>query len=126
MKCNDIISYEDYVAKQRKQAYDLMYPGLPNWAKDTIFDINEYMNACELSSKGIAFGCANLKSKLQEIGSYFKISKPAVLDAIRTSTKKLEFYESKIKMLELKKSVENLIIKNDISKENLQKLLEKY
>lgn len=72
MKYNDIISYEDYVAKQRKQAYDLMYPeGLPNWAKDTIFDINEYMNACELSSKGIAFGCVNLKSKLQEIGSYF-------------------------------------------------------
>lgn len=72
MKYNDIISYEDYVVKQRKQAYDLMYPeGLPNWAKDTIFDINEYMNACELSSKGMAFGCTNLKSKLQEIGSYF-------------------------------------------------------
>lgn len=68
--------------------------------------------------------CENLS--LQEIGSFFKISKPAVLDAIRTSTKKLEFYESKIKMLELKKSVENLIIKNDISKENLQKLIEKY
>ena len=68
--------------------------------------------------------CENLS--LQEIGEYFKISKPAVLDAIRTSSKKLENFESKIKMLGLKKSIENLIDKNNISKENLENLLKKY
>lgn len=69
---NNSISYNDYVAIQQKQAYDLMYPeGLPNWAKDTILDINEYMKDCELSSRCMAVGCTNLKSKLQEISSYF-------------------------------------------------------
>ena len=68
--------------------------------------------------------CENLS--LQEIGEYFKISKPAVLDAIKTPSKKLEFFESKIKMLSLKKSLETLIDKNSVNKENLQKLIEKY
>lgn len=63
---------------------------------------------------------------LQEIATYFNISKPAVLDAIRTSSKKLEFYESKIKMLDLKKSLEQFSKSKDFSKNNLQNLLKKY
>lgn len=68
--------------------------------------------------------CENLS--LQEIGSIFKISKPAVLDAIRTSSKKLESFESKIKMLGLKKSIESLIKNNSVSTENLQNILNSF
>lgn len=68
--------------------------------------------------------CENLS--LQEIAEYFNISKPAVLDAIRTSSKKLEQYETKIKALNLKKSLKDLISSNKVTKENLQKLLENY
>lgn len=68
--------------------------------------------------------CENLS--LQEIGTYFNISKPAVLDAINTSKTKLVDYESKIKMLSLKKSLTELVNSNKLSAENLQKLLQKY
>lgn len=63
---------------------------------------------------------------LQEIGTYFNISKPAVLDAIKTSIKKLELFESNIKMLSLKKSIKSLCNSNNFSKEELQKLLKSY
>lgn len=68
--------------------------------------------------------CENLS--LQEIGEYFNISKPAVLDAIRMSSQKLINYENNIKMLQLKNEINNLIKDNIVSKDNLQKLLEKY
>ncbi len=68
--------------------------------------------------------CDNLS--LQEIGDFFKISKPAVLDAIKTSTKKLEFFEQKVKMLSFKTSVKNLLEKSVVTKDNLQKLLDEF
>ena len=68
--------------------------------------------------------CENLS--LQEIGEYFRISKPAVLDAIRMSSQKLINYENSIKMLQLKNEINNLIDKDIVSKDNLKKLIEKY
>lgn len=68
--------------------------------------------------------CENLS--MQEIGNYFNISKPAVLDAINASQKKLQNYESKIKMLSLKSSLIELVKGNNLNVENLQKLLQKY
>ena len=68
--------------------------------------------------------CENLS--LQEIGEYFKISKPAVLDAIRMSSQKLLNFENKIKMLQLKNEINNLIENKVVTKDNLQKLIEKY
>ncbi len=68
--------------------------------------------------------CENLS--LQEIAEYFKISKPAVLDAIRMSSQKLINFENNIKMLQLKNEINNLIEKDIVSKNNLKKLIEKY
>lgn len=68
--------------------------------------------------------CENLS--LQEIAEYFKISKPAVLDAIRMSSQKLINFENNIKMLQLKNEINNLIEKDTVSKSNLKKLIEKY
>lgn len=68
--------------------------------------------------------CENLS--LQEIGDFFKISKPAVLDAIKTSIKKLELFEQKVKMLSFKNSVKKLLEKSVVTKVNLQKLLDEF
>ena len=68
--------------------------------------------------------CENMS--YQEIGNYFGISKPAVLDAIRTSQNKLLDYESKIKMLALKKELQRLIAKNGKNSAEIAKILENF
>lgn len=62
----------------------------------------------------------------QEIGNYFGISKPAVLDAIKKAQNKLMHFEQKIKMLELKKQLNVLVDSNNINKQELNKILKKF
>lgn len=62
----------------------------------------------------------------QEIGDYFGISKPAVLDAIKNAQAKLLDLEQKIRMLTLKKELNNLIDNGKVEKEELVKLLQNY
>ena len=62
----------------------------------------------------------------QEIGNYFGISKPAVLDAIKKAQNKLMYFEQKIKMLELKKQLTTLNETNNVNKQELTKLLKNF
>lgn len=62
----------------------------------------------------------------QEIGNYFGISKPAVLDAIKKAQNKLMHFEQKIKMLELKKQLNVLVDSNNINKQELNKILKNF
>lgn len=58
----------------------------------------------------------------QEIADVLNISKPAVLDAIKTAITKLEKYEQKIGMLALRQNLINIASGNNI-KQNLISLL---
>jgi len=62
----------------------------------------------------------------QEIANVYNISKPAVLDAIKTSQNKLLFYESKLKMLELKKQINKILSEKDDVINKLNLLLKEY
>ena len=62
----------------------------------------------------------------QEIGDYFGISKPAVLDAIKKAQKKLESIEQKVQMLALKKELNTLVDKNNVTKQELTKILKNF
>lgn len=62
----------------------------------------------------------------QEIGDYFGISKPAVLDAIKKAQKKLEGIEQKVRMLALKKELNALVDKDNITKQELTKILNNF
>ncbi|MBQ7885172.1 MAG: helix-turn-helix domain-containing protein [Clostridia bacterium] len=62
----------------------------------------------------------------QEIGNYFGISKPAVLDAIRKAQNKLIKIEQKIQMLALKKELNALIDSDKVGKKELTKILNNF
>jgi len=62
----------------------------------------------------------------QEIADYYNISKPAVLDAIKTSQSKLLFYEEKLRVLELKKQINEIISKENDVVSKLKMLLKEY
>ena len=62
----------------------------------------------------------------QEIGDYFGISKPAVLDAIKKAQNKLLKYEQKIQMLALKKELNILVDKGNVTKQELTKILKNF
>ena len=62
----------------------------------------------------------------QEIGDYFGISKPAVLDAIKKAQKKLESIEQKVQMLALKKELNALVDKEKVTKQELTKILKNF
>ena len=62
----------------------------------------------------------------QEIGDYFGISKPAVLDAIKKAQNKLEGIEQKVQMLALKKELNALVDKDNITKQELTKILKNF
>ena len=62
----------------------------------------------------------------QEIANVYNISKPAVLDAIKTSQNKLLFYESKLKMLEFKKQINKILSEEDDVINKLNLLLKEY
>ena len=62
----------------------------------------------------------------QEIANVYNISKPAVLDAIKTSQNKLLFYESKLKMLEFKKQINKILSEKDDVINKLNLLLKEY
>lgn len=59
----------------------------------------------------------------QEIGDYYNISKPAVLDAIKTSQKKLNDIENKVGFLKLKKELQKLTLCNNDIKQELINIL---
>ena len=62
---------------------------------------------------------------LSEIADLEGISRPAVLDSIHTGESKLELYESKIRMLELKNRLNNCMLNENIKLE-LIKILEEF
>lgn len=62
----------------------------------------------------------------QEIGDYFDISKPAVLDAIKKAQKKLENIEQKVQMLALKKQLNSLVDDDKVNKQELTKILKNF
>lgn len=62
----------------------------------------------------------------QEIGDYFGISKPAVLDAIKKAQNKLISIEQKIQMLTLKKELNTLVDKGNVTKQALTKILKNF
>ena len=62
---------------------------------------------------------------LSEIADIEGVSRPAVLDSIHSGEAKLELYESKIRMLELKNRLNNCMANNDIQSE-LIKILEEF
>ena len=62
----------------------------------------------------------------QEIGDYFGISKPAVLDAIKKAQNKLNNIEHKIQMLKLKKQLNVLVDTDNVNKQELTKTLKKF
>ena len=62
----------------------------------------------------------------QEIGDYFGISKPAVLDAIKKAQNKLINIEQKIQMLALKKQLNTLIDDDQVNKQELTKILKNF
>ena len=62
---------------------------------------------------------------LSEIADIEGISRPAVLDSIHSGEAKLELYESKIRMLELRNKLNNCISNKDIKSE-LEKILEEF
>lgn len=62
---------------------------------------------------------------LSEIADLEGISRPAVLDSIHSGEAKLELYESKIRMLELKNRLNNCMLNNNIKLE-LGKILEEF
>ena len=68
--------------------------------------------------------CENLS--LQEIASYFKITKPAVLDSIKKAEIKLEGFEKKLKFVDFKTQLGELAKKDNLQGKELQKLLNKY
>jgi predicted DNA-binding protein YlxM (UPF0122 family) len=62
----------------------------------------------------------------QEIGNYYGISKPAVLDAIKKAQNKLLYFEEKIRMLELKKQLNVLLDTKNVTATELDKILNKF
>ena len=62
----------------------------------------------------------------QEIGDYFGISKPAVLDAIKKAQNKLISIEQKIQMLSLKKQLNCLVDDDKVNKKELTKILKNF
>lgn len=62
----------------------------------------------------------------QEIGDYFGISKPAVLDAIKKAQNKLINIEQKIQMLALKKRLNSLVDDDKVNKQELTKILKNF
>lgn len=62
---------------------------------------------------------------LSEIADIEGVSRPAVLDSIHSGESKLELYESKIRMLELKNKLNNCMSCQDIQSK-LKKILEEF
>lgn len=68
--------------------------------------------------------CENMS--YQEIGDLLGISKPAVLDSIKTAEKKLENYENKIKFLEFKQKVNSVLKNSENVKQDINLLLKEF
>ncbi len=69
----------------------------------------------------------NNDMSLSEIANNFNISRSAVLDALNTAKRKLNEFESKLKLNHLKKSLENAVKLDDtLCKNQVKKLLEEF
>ena len=69
----------------------------------------------------------NNDMSLSEIANNFNISRSAVLDALNTAKRKLNEFESKLKLNHLKKSLENAVKLDDtLCKKKKKKLLEEF
>ena len=62
----------------------------------------------------------------QEIADSLGISKPAVLDSLRVAEKKLEKLEDKLKVLELREKLQNIVNSSTNLKQDLISLLKEY
>ena len=65
----------------------------------------------------------NENMSYQEIGELLGISKPAVLDSIKTAENKLENLEKKLKVLELRQKLQHLLDNSNSLKQDLISLL---
>ena len=68
--------------------------------------------------------CDNMS--YQEIGDVLGISKPAVLDSIKTAEKQLENFENKIKFLEFKQKVNGILKSSANIKQDINLLLKEF
>lgn len=68
--------------------------------------------------------CDNMS--YQEIGEVLGISKPAVLDSIKTAEKQLENFENKIKFLEFKQKVNGILKSSANIKQDINLLLKEF
>ena len=68
----------------------------------------------------------NENMSYQEIGELLGISKPAVLDSIKTAENKLENLEQKLKVLELRQKLQDLLDNSNSLKQDLISLLKEY
>ena len=68
--------------------------------------------------------CENMS--YQEIGDVLGISKPAVLDSIKTAEKQLENFENKIKFLEFKQKVNEILKCSENVKQDINLLLKEF
>ena len=68
--------------------------------------------------------CENMS--YQEIGDVLGISKPAVLDSIKTAEKQLENFENKIRFLEFKQKVNEILKYSKNVKQDINLLLKEF
>lgn len=67
----------------------------------------------------------NENMSYQEIADVLGISKPAVLDSLRVAQKKLEDLEEKLRVLEFRQKLENIVESNNV-KQDLISLLKEF